>query len=192
MHIVLLCGYKGSGKDTFAKHLETQYNYKHMKISQPLKDSLKLLFNFNDEQIEGHLKDVVDERWSITPRDAMIYIGTDIFQYKIQEIIPNIKRSFWINMLCNKIEDNIEKNENIVVSDLRFQHELSHIQDLKCKYPTINISVVKIVRPSLQIYYDKLKHESETEHLKFKFDKIIENNDVIEDYHKNINTLSLE
>jgi tRNA uridine 5-carbamoylmethylation protein Kti12 len=187
MHIVLLCGYKGSGKDIFAKHLESKYEYTHMKISQPLKESVKILFDFNEDQIEGNLKDVVDNRWNITPRDALIYIGTDIFQ-------SNIKRSFWINILYDKIQEKImtTDSENIVVSDLRFLHELSRFQDLKYKYPNVTLSIVKIVRPNLKIYYNGMNHESETDHLKFKFDKIIENNDVIEEYHKHIDKLLFE
>ena len=191
MHILLLCGYKGSGKDIFAKYMESRYTHTHMKVSQPLKESLKILFDFTEEQIEGNQKDVIDQRWNITPRDALIYVGTNVFQYNIQELLPNIKRSFWINILYDKIEEKIKRDdsEDIVVSDLRFQHELIRIQDLKCKYPHITISIIKIVRPSLKIYYNETKHESETEHLRFKFDKIIVNNDVIEDYHKDIDEL---
>jgi hypothetical protein len=165
-----------------------------MKISKPLKQSLKLLFDFTDEQIEGTSKDVVDERWNITPRDAMLHIGTDVFQYKIQELIPNIKRTFWILSLCNKIKKKIDagENDNIVVSDLRFIHELSHIKDLQVANEDIQISVVKIVRPSLVIYYDKFNHESETEHLKFQFDKFINNSDDIDEYKNAIDNIVKE
>ncbi|QOI90227.1 hypothetical protein QKU58_gp104 [Pyramimonas orientalis virus] len=191
MHIVLLCGYKGSGKDTFAKHLVSKYKFHHMKISQPLKNTLKTLFGFSEEQIEGKLKDTIDETWNITPRDAMVYIGTDIFQYKIQELLPNIKRNFWISTLCKSIQEkiNAQDNQNIVISDLRFMHELSYIRSLQGSNPNISISVIKILRPSLEIFFNKELHESETEHLKFNFDFIIENNDILQDFHKSIDSI---
>ena len=48
--IILLCGKKRSGKDTIAEYLVENYNFKHYKITQKLKDCVKVLFNIDDYQ----------------------------------------------------------------------------------------------------------------------------------------------
>jgi len=182
----MLCGYKRCGKDTFANHLVDNYGYTHLKISKTLKDTLKTLFQFSDDQLETDLKDIVDRRWNITPRKAMVFVGTDLFQHKIQELLPNIGKNFWIKSTKEIIVDLYLKNKdcNIVISDLRFIHELDYINDIKFEYKDITIEIVKIIRPNLQIMYDKDLYESETQHLSFHFDKIITNDD---HYIDNIN-----
>jgi hypothetical protein len=177
--IILLCGYKGSGKDTCANYICKKYKFVHHKISLPLKEGLQKIFDFSDEQIEGSLKDEVDPNWLITPREAMVYLGTEIFQYHIQNKLPNIGRNFWIQQLERKLVDN--KNSHIIISDLRFWHELTY---LKQHVHKDDIIVVKIYNPNIQIY-QKDADQSETEHLNFPIDYIIENT-ADENYFTNI------
>lgn len=175
----MLCGYKRCGKDTFANYLNSKYNYTHLKISHLLKKCCKDLFKFTDEQIESDAKDEIDPRWCITPRKAMIFVGTNMFQYQIQNLLPNIQKNFWIKSTIQTIVDLYEKDTktNIVISDLRFIHELNCMQELLSENRNIKISIVKVIRPSLQIVYDKDSYDSETQHLSFPFDKIITNDD---------------
>lgn len=179
MRVIMLCGYKRCGKDTFANHLTNKYGYTHLKISKTLKETLKTLFQFSDEQLETDLKDKVDPRWNITPRKAMVFVGTDMFQFKIQELLPNIGKNFWIRSTKETIIDLYKKNKdcNIVISDLRFQHELDCMNDIRFDLKDITIDIVKIIRPNLDILYDKDLYDSETQHLSFNFDKIITNDD---------------
>ena len=147
--LVLLCGYKRCGKDTVASYLSQNYNFNHLKISYLLKKTLKILFNFTDDQLEGDLKESLDKNWKITPRDAMKFIGTDIFQFNIQKLIPEIGRNFWIKGLCEKINNDFKDNNNkIVISDLRFIHELDYIYN---NIPTHDIIIIKIMRDGLII-----------------------------------------
>lgn len=178
MHVILLCGYKRCGKDTFAKYVESKYGFTHLKISKNLKEVLKVLFHFSDEQLEGDLKDVIDERWKITPREAMIFVGTDMFQYKITELLPQINRNFWIENVVSEIQKMREENKQtkIVISDLRFNHELVRLLNLFEFDESVEYSIVKIVNPNLKLYYNKTTYLSETEHLSFPFDAILENN----------------
>lgn len=178
MHVILLCGFKRCGKDTFANYISQTYNYTHLKISQKLKDSLQTLFDFDKEQIEGDKKDLLDTQWNITPRQAMQFVGTEIFQHEIQKLIPNIKRDFWIKQISNEIENIYKRSstENVVISDLRFIHEINYLSNMSLKYNNdIHLTIVKILRPELVLRHDSRFHESESQHLQFNFDKIIQN-----------------
>ena len=191
MHVILLCGFKRCGKDTFANYISQTYNYSHLKISQKLKDSLQILFDFNHDQIEGGKKDTLDEQWKITPRQAMQFVGTDMFQHHIQQLIPNINRDFWIKNISNEIERkfNTTPNANIVISDLRFIHEINYLSNVSRKYNNkIKLTIIKIVRPKFEISHDDRFHESESQHLQFKFDKIIQNT-TLEEYQTEIDKM---
>ena len=184
--LVLLCGYKRCGKDTVASYLSQNYNFNHLKISYLLKKTLKVLFNFTDEQLEGNLKESIDDNWKITPRDAMKFIGTDIFQFNIQKLIPEIGRNFWIKGLCEKINNDFKDNNNkIAISDLRFIHELDYIYN---NIHTHDIIIVKIMRDGL-IIQENVTDITENEHLKFKFDHIIVNTNDMKCFENTIDIL---
>ena len=176
--IILLCGYKGCGKDTFAKYIESKYIYKHFKFASGLKSSLKLLFSFDDDQLESR-KDTVDERWDITPRDAMIFVGTHMFQHEIQRLLPSMKKNFWVKQVC----DQLDPRDDIVISDLRFVHEYEYMRD---HFPDTRIKVVKISNPNLFIYQKDNEDSSETEHLQIPLNDIVMND---ESYYASIDAL---
>jgi hypothetical protein len=98
--IIAICGAKRSGKDLLADHLVNNYNYNRVSFATPLKLAVKALFNFDDEQVGigkdngNNKKDIIDANWGITPRAALQFIGTEIMQDKIQELLPNIKKNF--------------------------------------------------------------------------------------------------
>ena len=90
--IIAICGAKRSGKDVLASHIVNKYGYTRLSFAEPLKHIVKLLFDFNDQQvglIEGSNdeKDTLDERWGISPRKALQFVGTEILQNKIQELL---------------------------------------------------------------------------------------------------------
>ncbi len=130
-------------------------------ISEPLKKAVKELFNFTDIQVgideenaNGDEKDNIDERWGISPRKALQYFGTEIMQYKINELIPNANRGFFADILLSQIVE----NEKYVISDLRFLHEYDKIKDL-------NIIVIKVIRPSIIKKMDEHISENEYENI---------------------------
>ena len=176
--IIAVCGYKRSGKDTIAEYLTNNYNYNHYKITDKLRKVVQLLFNLNDNDYEKN-KEENDDRWDTTPRKMMQFIGTEVFQYKIQELIPNIGRNFWIkSLLSDELLDNIKNNNHkIVISDLRFLHEYENLKQLK-----IPLVVIKVTNKNIKNIDN---HISETEHLKIPIDYEIENNGTIEDLYNN-------
>lgn len=181
--IILLSGYARCGKDTVADYLCKHHSFINMKFARKLKLILKILFGFTDEQLENE-KHVVDKKWGVSPRQAMEFVGTEMFQYYIQKLLPNESRNFWANSLLNDIEDG--NAQNIVVSDLRFVHEY---ECFKRRFKHDNIIVVRIVKQDA--VNNDSKHISNTEHLQIKPDHIIYNDGTIEELHSCIENLQL-
>jgi dephospho-CoA kinase len=182
--IIAVCGYKRSGKDTIAKYLNKKYNYKHLKITYKLKECLKLLFDLRDHELETDKKEKINKKWNVTPRKLMQFIGTEIFQYKIQEILPNIDKKFWIKtFLTDSLVNNLrnKKDFHIVISDIRFIHEYEELKKLN-----IPISVIKVTNDNIMIDSNEELHISEREFIKIPYDKEILNNSTFDDMYKKI------
>jgi hypothetical protein len=184
-NIIAICGAKRSGKDVLAKFLITKYNYEKISFAEPLKKAVKELFNFNDIQVgldeengDGTEKDAIDDRWGITPRKALQYFGTEIMQYKINELIPNKNRGFFADILRSRIIE----NKKYVISDMRFLHEYEKIKGL-------NILIIKVIRPSLIKIIDE--HISENEYEKIPCNIEVLNVGTIEDFLNNFELLNV-
>ena len=187
--IIAICGAKRCGKDVLAEHLVNKYNYERVAFANPLKIAVKNLFNFDDDQVgigkdEGtDRKDIVDERWGITPRAALQFFGTEIMQEKIQELLPNMKRNFFANTLKNYIEnaENSGNDKRYVISDLRFIHE----HEMLLNMPNISINdimIIRVIRPSENRAKEQEPHISELEYVNIPYDIIMINNGTIDDY----------
>jgi hypothetical protein len=151
--VIALCGHMRCGKDTLASHMVINYGFQNLKIASHLKNIVKLAFDLTDDDVEGASKDHVHPNIGVKPRLLMDFIGTQVFQYDIGKVLPNIEpRCFWINYVMRQMED----KERVVISDLRFLHE--H-KKLKERFP--KALVIKIERPSHTS--DSLQYISETE-----------------------------
>ena len=173
-HVVGVCGRRCSGKDTIASILNELYGYENIKISNELKDALKIIFGFSHDQIEGTLKDIVDVQWGISPRQAMQFIGTEVMQYKITELLPDMGRKFWIKAFINKhISGNKYHDKLLVITDVRFIHEYEEL-----KMHLNNDLMMLRVERNFQSHHMKGvdEHASEQEYLKIPVDHIITNN----------------
>lgn len=169
--IIAVCGLKRSGKDTIADYLCANYGYTKIKIANPLKQGLKAMFGFSDEQLESDAKDEIDPRWGVQPRKIMQFIGTEVMQYQLQQLIPGIGRKVWIKSL---IEEHIIKSSNpnklYVIPDLRFVHEYEELS----KHNTMFWRVDRVAE------LDKLNHAcelhiSEKEYLQIPVSHIFKN-----------------
>ena len=150
--IVGIVGNKNVGKDTLADYLVEKKDFIKYAFADPLKCCLKELFGLTDEQLYGDKKEVIDPVWNTTPRELLQFFGTEVMQYKIQDLLPNLKRTFFTKRFEQFIEAN--HNKNIVVSDTRFQHEIDIIK----KYNGI---IIKITRDEASKTY--LNHISEAD-----------------------------
>ena len=192
--IIAICGVKRCGKDTVASYVCSKIDgSEHRKIAQPLKDVCASLFQFTKAQMEEDEKDAIDPKWGITPRDAMKFVGTEMMQYKMQELLPDIGRTFWIKQFISNIS-NIKQTKHIVISDMRFMHEYTM---LKAAFPTS--IVIKIVKPTnahahthaymstcqnRQHEHEHDGHSSEQEWASIPEDVLIVNDGTISDLYK--------
>jgi len=150
--LIAICGYKRSGKDTIADFLAANYGYRTIKIAEGLKNMVKNIFDFTDDQLENESKDLVDHRWGIAPRRAMQFFGTEIMQHEVQKLLPGIGRSFWMRKIKTTLSS-ASPQDKFVISDMRFLHEY---EDLKEFQPFI----IKVTNPSVKCID---AHCSETE-----------------------------
>lgn len=169
MHqVIAICGNKCSGKDTLANYICAKYDYKNVKFAGPLKEALKSLFGFTNSQMETD-KEVIDPFWQTTPRKVMQFIGTEVMQYKLQELLPDIERTFFARRLVS-----CYPTDKIVISDLRFTHEYETI-----KKAYNDIQIIKIIRNTQQTDM----HISENEISTIPHDVLLINNGTKEELY---------
>jgi hypothetical protein len=176
--LVGLLGQKRSGKDTSADYIVEKYNFTKLAYADPLKEISKILFFFDDEQLHGNDKEVVDKFWKTKPRDLYQYMGTDIMRRDINKIMPHIGEDFWVIHMEKRLDES--ETGNKIISDLRYQNEIDQIHKL-------GGIVIKIIRPNIQ---SNDTHESEKNIDNLTgFDYVIINDGSKEDLYKKINEL---
>jgi len=82
--------------------------------------------------LHGSLKDKIDERLGISPREIFQKIGTEFDRRYIHQLFLNLlvgNGKLWINKFSHYLNNNV--NKNIVVSDIRFMEEIEIIKDNK-------------------------------------------------------------
>ena len=177
--IIGLSGKKRVGKDTFANFLILNYNFITYTFADPVKEVCRNMFRLSEEQLYGDKKEVLDERWNYTPRELFQKIGTEFGQYKIYELLPNLNcepKQLWVKNFKLWYENNKEKN--VLLTDVRFLHELKAVEDL-------GGHIIKINRDT------KLQdeHSSETQLDNYRFKNVIENNGTLEELYFNGSTM---
>ncbi len=130
--IIGITGQKFSGKNTLGDYFVENYNYEQIAYADALKDAVKCIFDFDDEQLYGSKKEEIDEFWGITPRQVLQFVGTDLFRNHIHELLPSIGKDIWIHVVKRKIINKMKKKPNscFVITDARFNNEVDMIKQL--------------------------------------------------------------
>lgn len=132
MVIIGLIGNKRVGKDTIADYLVSNYNFEKYSFANPIKDISKILFDWDNDELNNSSKDIVNNM-NIKPREFFEWLGTEIMQYKFHDKFPNINinnKCIWAQNIYNNIKKKINNsNKNIVITDFRFIHELNYFLD---------------------------------------------------------------
>ena len=186
--IIGLCGKKGSGKDTIAEYLCAHYGFINYGFGDPIKEIARIMFQFQEPQLYGNLKDVVDKNWGIKPRDFFQKFGTEYGQFILPKHHPPLfrdinERQFWVKSFWNWYIKKLKEDSNlkVVISDVRFMHELKFIQE-KGGY------LIKVSRTNLNL--DNHISETELDELVAEdYNGVIENNGSIEELYDKIKDL---
>lgn len=137
-HIIGLLGRARRGKDTVANYIIKKYPcYTNIKLSKPIKDAAKSLYDFTYEQLEGSQKEIIDPRWNISPRDAMVFI-TSTFMNKMGT-------DFFSKRLFGEFDTSAEVSAQnyIIISDVRYENDLAEIK----KRNGIIIKIIRDIEP---------------------------------------------
>jgi dephospho-CoA kinase len=202
--IIGLIGKKRVGKDTVASIIKeysfhimnditndiSKCEYKTMALADPIKDIARIMFNFTEEQLYDCQKDEIDTRWNIKPREFFEQFGTDIMQFDIYKYLPSLEktvpqRKFWVHSLLSKIN----KHDNVIITDVRGQHEVDEIIKY---YP--NAKFIHITRnpKTNSITKQGTDHitQQEPEQISKKYiSAVIDNNGTIEDLKEKVKAI---
>jgi hypothetical protein len=126
--IVLISGKKGRGKDTLAKYLKKHLGdilgEDHISIrpyAASLKKAAEIIFMLSRYQIDDpKAKETIDPRWSMTPREIMQKIGTEVGR--------NIHPDVWvINTMAwaeHYFHIQHQRQAAVIIPDCRFPNEI--------------------------------------------------------------------
>jgi len=143
--IIGISGYKGAGKNEAARAVPS---HRSLGFADPLKDFCGDVLGFTFEQLYGDKKEVIDQRYGKTPREALQTLGTDWGRayYDRIWIDYGIQRAFAV--LASGVP-------NVVITDVRFKNEVDAIKNAGGE-------VWRVVRPN-NPYSTGDTHASETE-----------------------------
>lgn len=204
--LVGISGFIGSGKDTVADYLVTNYQYKQESFANSLKDAIALVFNWDRTMLAGltnesrNWREQVDKWWAtrlniphLTPRWILQQWGTEVCR-------QNFHDDIWIASVENKIR---QSTDNFVISDVRFPNEILSVKRMKG-------ITIWVKRGELPNWYqtaldanlgnydamDEMErlqiHPSEWSWIGSYFDYVIENNSSKEDLYRSIDRILLE
>lgn len=150
--IICLNGPPSSGKDTIANILSLEYNALNVKIAQPLRDMVKLVFNVSDHDIDK-VKNLPlnPENSDYRIRDFMIDVSETIIK-------PKIDKHYFINTLCHKIDKKYANEKLIIISDLGFPFEIEMINE--SFFRTHEVQLWKIFRDGYDFTKDSREYVS--------------------------------
>lgn len=119
MKILGIAGPAGSGKDTLARMLLKHLPAAHIEsFATPGKEMLRVGLGLSDQQLHGDLKDVVDSRYSKTPRDLMKSLMHD---WGRERVSPQV----WLDaMVATSTATNI-----LITPDVRYENEAAWVRE---------------------------------------------------------------
>jgi phosphomevalonate kinase len=116
MTIVAISGKRRSGKSFLGAILEKDYGFTPISLAAPLKHMIRTQFGLTMDQTDGHLKEIVDVRYCMTPRDLMIKFGA---------FYRSIDPDFWVKKLFDQMKQTPQAQlGRYVITDMRFRNEL--------------------------------------------------------------------
>jgi len=124
-------GFIGSGKGAVGDIL-SKLNFEKISFASHLKDVTSVMFGWDRKLLEGdtvesrEFREKIDPFWSkklnreFTPRLALQLMGTEVG-----------RNVFGADLWIHALENKIDKDENYVITDVRFQNEIDWIRNQK-------------------------------------------------------------
>jgi hypothetical protein len=178
--IIAITGYKRSGKNTVSDYLKSKYGFTDYAFAKPIKEVASLIFGWSMDHIENS-KELVDERFGISPRQFLQWMGTEAMQYNLPNHYPEMKekvgRSIWVKIFEELYHCN--PNTDYAISDFRFPHEEKALKNL-------GAYTIKVINPRIG---NVDTHESEKHIDQFKCDYFIYNTDTFENLYSQVDEI---
>ena len=179
--IVGIAGKKRAGKDVIANFLVNEYAFLLYKFATPMKKIVHIMYDWDERHTEGDLKEVVDLKWGISPRQALQVLGTDWAQYDLCSKFPLFGeitgKDLWVNLFKSWYKKHSEFN--VVISDVRFPHEVEILKEM-------GAVLFKTTRPGLSLTDT---HESESYIDGLNVDYNLNNNSTVENLKKLVDNI---
>lgn len=153
--LIGIVGQKGSGKDTFASLLLDFEPGQAISFAEPIKEFVGDLFNWDMAFLNGpsEFRDDVDERYDITPRQALREVGD-----AIRSLYPNAFAEYGVRRA------NYFDGQLVIITDVRYTNEAQAIKDN-------GGHIVRLVRNKLN---SEDIHSSESEQLSEEMAKLVD------------------
>lgn len=121
--LVGIAGPAGSGKNTVADIISSQFDVVQYAFAQPLKQMLQQGLGLNRHDTDGYRKEKVDARYGKSPREMLQTLGTEWGRNMVH---PDI----WViatNEYCQALH-NENRVLSIVLTDVRFENEADWVR----------------------------------------------------------------
>jgi len=186
--LIGLAGQAGSGKDTVADYLASDFGFSRFALATPIKSHLHGVVGLSDEQLDGDLKEVVLPALGKSPREMMQdcgdsfrrYFGDDVFVSILSRQLDYARGCFASGSLRY---GNLGGPEfSVVVTDLRLNNEADWIRSQ-------GGTVLHIVRDAAAPVRE---HVTECGIALHRDDLQVGNNGSIDDLLKKIDTIVLD
>lgn len=130
--LIVLCGYKGSGKDTVGEWLVENHGYTRLAFADAVKDTSANVLGLERSLFyDLETKDKLLEEYNKTPRDITIIVG---------QTFKQISDNIWAKRVTDQIQNEwkVEPQKKFVITDCRFPVELNTTKKLGGKSLWIN------------------------------------------------------
>lgn len=172
-YLVGVVGKARHGKDSIGNVL-LDHGFMKEAFAKPVKDAVKAIWDFSDQQLYGSeaQKNMIDQRWGVSPRQAMQFFGTEVGRDALPKLMPQFGSGFWVEHLRLRLlehlkrhkEDPTNHSSNVVVCDVRFPNEAKLIRDR-------GGLIVRVRRPELDQKEDEEKQKKRDEQRKDEADE---------------------
>ncbi len=177
-NIIGLTGIAMSGKDSTANIIDNNYDSIHkMAFADPIKEACQSLYNLDYYQLHDQdLKEKVDERWGLSPRQMFQLIG---------DVMRAQDKDFFVKNMKQRIEEKLAYGtiKYVVVTDVRYDNEAEFIKGLNDEQ--INSKIIEIVRHDSKTTQFS-DHSSEKGISKHLSDAIISNDSTLEEFKNKV------